>query len=616
MKFKNMGMILLLAVLALTCLASCGGGGDDDEGDTTNPVISNPGGGDAQVEQILGVPVGQFTIPGGFGDIRGIAASQEYVYIGSNSTLYAFDKNGNYVNQVASPATIQAVGVFPPKAEVDISADYDYFLAGFPIILHDPVANVGFLRIFGPNLDTMTTVEDQSHPDASKFLTLPGGQIIPPLTSAWLQCTAVYDMDIDRFGSVLVTGDLDVLCTDPSPDYGKSLMILNVFDDFSLEIGSGRECPPPPDFPAPPEGITGFHRAHGYASGAQGTLGIDTLFPYNRTEMRYTWYAGHYNLLRDYVGVSFIELSPTTLMYSTGAAVGNNFGFNRVIGESVGTAPGSFNQNPPVFDGALEDPDLTNGGPSGMGFDPLTDNIYICDPGNRRIQVFDQVSGDYLFQIGSGVRGRSGNFFLAPSEVFVDLEGNVFVADVNDVRLIQASYSDRQFGNVGGTVYNGQLGSVLEGASVTLGNDLGTLAIRTTNINGDYLVRNLLVGTYHLNAAKANYDTDTATITILSDLTVRADFNLYPNSPATVGAYTGSVIDDFTNMFIPDVEVLLIGTSISTHTDDIGRFQLNSILPGTYQVQFSHEDYKTITRDLEIFAGQTSDDPNIKMEKN
>jgi len=59
--------------------------------------------------------------------------------------------------------------------------------------------------------------------------------------------------------------------------------------------------------------------------------------------------------------------------------------------------------------------------------------------------------------------------------------------------------------------------------------------------------------------------------------------------------------------------VQLVGTSMETETDDIGRFQLNSVLPGTYQVTFSHEDYETMTRDVEIFAGQTTDDPLIQL---
>ncbi|MBN2083474.1 carboxypeptidase regulatory-like domain-containing protein [bacterium] len=611
-----MGWLLLFVMLATMVLfASCGGGDDDvttfdglDEGDDRD-------GGDESDANPIGVPIGAFTVAGGFGDLRGVAVSQEYVYVADSTTLYAFDKNGNFVNAVAAPATIQAVAVFPPATEMDLPVEEGYFYGGFPVIAHDPIGGVGYLRIYGPNLDTMTTREDISHPDAPKYITLPAGQVIPPLSSGcWAQVNNVYDMDIDRFGSILVTVDLDVVCTDPVPDFPRSLQILNRFNNFEIEYAGPRYCDPI-EFPVP-EALPCFHRAHGWANGDMGTLGIDTYFPLNRTDVRYTWYTGHFNLLRDFVGVTWVELDPFTdpPSYTTGAPISNSFGYTRVIGETVGNAPGSFNQNPPYNpDGGLEDQDLTNGGPSGMGADPLSDEIFICDPGNRRVQVFAADTGAFVRQIGTGARGRSGSSFLAPSEVAVDLEGNIYVCDVSDLRVIRASYPDRSYGNIGGTVRNQQLNTPLVNATVSLGNELGTLALRGTNINGDYLIQNILVGTYFMNATKFGFDSDTTTVQVLSDETVRVDFNLNPNLPATVGAYTGYIIDADTNLFLGDVTVQIVGTSMETQTDDIGRFQLNSILPGTYQVVFSREDYVTQTRDVEIFAGQTTDDPLIQL---
>ncbi len=531
-------------------------------------------------------------------------------------TLYAFDKNGNFVNAAVPPAEIQAISVFPPNVELDLPFDTGYFYAGFPVVAHDPVSAYGYITIYAPNLDVLTTREDATHPDGAKFITLPADQVDPPIDCKWAQVINVYDMTVDRFGSILVTVDLDVKCTDPSPDFPRALQILNRFNDFMIEYAGPRFCTDPPY--CGPEALPCYHRAYGFANGDTGTIGIDTFFPYNRTELRYTWYTGDFNLLRDYVGVSFIELDPETTppSYTTGTTIANGFGYYRVIGETVGNAPGSFNQNPPrnPETGELEDVDLSEGGPSGMGVDPSTDEIYICDPGNRRVQVFAPETGAFIRQIGDGMRGTAGNSFVAPSEVCVDLEGNVFIADINDVRVLRGSYPDRQFGGVGGRVRNGQLGIPLEGASVSLGNDLGTLALRSTNINGDYLISNLLVGTYYVTAAKFNYDSDTTAIQIISDTVIRADFNLNPNEPATVGAYTGYIVDAQTNLFLNDVAVQLVGTSLQTATDDIGRFQLNNILPGKYQAVFTHEDYATLMRDVEIFSGQTTDEPLLQME--
>jgi hypothetical protein len=609
---KIIWMLVMLGLVAVLA-AACGGGDDDDILPPDPNPEDNRTGGDPDEFDPIGVPQGQFTIPGGFGDLRGVAASQEYVYVGDASTLYAFDKNGNLVNTVAAPSTIQAVGVFPPMPEADLPFELAYFYGGFPVIAFNPVGGVGYIRIYGPNLDTMTTREDAPHPDAQKYIDLPAPVIIPPAERAPLVCVNVYDMKIDRFGSILVTVDIDIPTTPYYPDFERALQIMNNANGFAIESG-GQETVEDEDGEDITTGSLCFDNVYGNATGDMGTLGIDTFFPYNRPETRYTWYTGHFNLVRDFVGVSFIEFDPITRSYSVGSRVGNDFGYTRVIGEGVGSAPGSFNQNPPVNpDGQLEDPDLTNGGPSGIGVDPLSDEVYICDPGNRRIQVFDPDSIEFLRQVGDGTRGSSGSSFIAPSEVFLDLEGNLFVCDVNNLRVIRGSYPDRHFGNVGGTVRNAQLGFGLESATITLGNELGTLAVRSSNINGDYLISNLLTGTYYMTATKFNYDTDTATVQIISDRTVRVDFNLNPEEPAVTGAYTGTIIDSETNLPLREVRIQLVGTSIETETDSIGRFQLNNILPGTYQVVFTHEDYETLTRDVEVFSGQTTTDPILQM---
>jgi len=423
-------------------------------------------------------------------------------------------------------------------------------------------------------------------------------------------------MTVDRFGSLLVTVDLDAKCTDISPDWPRALQIFNRFNNFEIEYGGDFVCPPPH---CGPIALPCHHLADGWAHGDMGTIEVDTFFPFNRTELRYTWYAGDFNMLRDYVGVSFIELQPerVPITYSVGTTVLNNFGFVRVIGETVGNAPGSFNQSPPINPetGELEDLDLTNGGPSGMGVDPLSDEIYICDPGNRRVQVFQQDTGAFVRQIGDGLRGNSGSSFIAPSEVALDMEGNIFIADVDQIRVIRPSYPDRQFGNVGGTVRNMQLGIPLEGATISLGNELGTLALRTSNINGDYLFRNLLADTYFLSANKFNFSSDTAVVQIIANQTIRADFNLPPNEPAVVGAYTGTIIDEFSNLPVDDVLVQIVGTGLETYTDGIGRFQLNNILPGRYQVVFSKNAYQVLTRDIEVFADQTTTDVFLQLKR-
>ena len=300
--------------------------------------------------------------------------------------------------------------------------------------------------------------------------------------------------------------------------------------------------------------------------------------------------------------------------YEPGGVVNNDFGYNRIIGETAGSNPGSFNKVAPRDpQGNLEDPDLTNGGPSGMFVDPLTDDLYVCDPGNRRVQVFERGTGEFLRQLGDGTRGTSGNSFLAPSSVCIDFERTIYVGDVDQVRLLREKLPDREFGNVGGTVRRLDNGGPLEGATVSLGNELGVLAVRTTNINGQYFMNNLLIGTYNMIASKFNYDSDSAVIQVMGDTTVEVNFNLNPRTPSLVGAYTGTVIDSFTNLPIADVTISILGTSLTTQTDDAGNFALTNVAPGTYQVQFSHPEFGTLTRQIQIVEGNVTNDPIIEL---
>src|SRR5690606_7651599 len=124
---------------------------------------------------------------------------------------------------------------------------------------------------------------------------------------------------------------------------------------------------------------------------------------------------------------------------------------------------------------------------------------------------------------------------------------------------------DRKFGNVGGTVARLDNGNPIEGATVTIGNELGVLGVRTSNINGQYLISNLLTGSYNMLASKFNYDSDSAVIQVLSDTTVEVNFNLNPRTPSIVGSYTGTVIDAFTNLPIANVTVSLLGTSLTAN---------------------------------------------------
>jgi hypothetical protein len=615
--YKTTSKLLLALVLGLTvAVTSCGGG----DGGTTTPTPPNPGdqnpGGDNQEPQLPGQTSGNFTLPGNqpFGDLRGVAASQNFVYVADTTRTYCFTKLGQYLRSVASPqgATIEGIAVFPPPPQI-AGLDYsDYFLADHPVIVHSPVRRYGYITIYGPTLDYLTDIPDANAPDAAKYIALPHGEdidppgVVPPPPGPPF-CLRTFDIKVDRFGSILVTADVDEDGADPA-SYPSSLQILNFFNDFHIETHGTFNDPNDPTNPRNGSGIPAFWPGQGDAVGFLATMATDTYYPTNRTELTYNFYTGDTNLQRDYVGVSQITFDATAVVpsYSLSALLPDDFGYSRIIGSTYGATPGAFALDAPVNPntGDFEDPDVVAGGPSYMNVDKATDNLWVCDPGNRRVQEFDGETGAYITQLGDGLRGNAGNHFLCPTHIETDLEGNSFVCDVNDLRVFRPSPADRAYGNVGGTVHDLLNGNVLQGASVTIGSDLGTLGSVTTDINGQYLINNLLTGTYYMTATKFNYGSDNTPVQILPDTTVVANFNLRPVSPATLGAYSGTVVAQATNLPVVGATVRILTTSLQTTTDATGAFVINNVAPGTYQIQFSAPGLSTVTKQVTILAGQ------------
>ena len=99
--------------------------------------------------------------------------------------------------------------------------------------------------------------------------------------------------------------------------------------------------------------------------------------------------------------------------------------------------------------------------------------------------------------------------------------------------------------------------------------------------NGQYLIQNLLTGTYYMTASKFNYGGDNTSIQILGDETVVANFRLKPNEPATLGGYSGMVSDSLTNLPINGVLVEILTTSLTGTSDATGAFVISNIPPGT-----------------------------------
>lgn len=635
-------LTILLAFALLTIgfgLASCGGGGggDDitppptnDQGFSPIPPYPGPPGGDPDEETPY--RSGSFTLPGGaFGDLRGVGASARYVYVADMTTVYAFDMQGNFVNATGTPSTVQGLAVIPPDPFPTDDSNYPF--PGYPVVAMDPWGPPGgCASFFAPNLDDAVTVEDRTNPDHPKQLWFPNitdysrwglWPCTPdPQSDPVFEIVRTYDLSVTREGAITILVDIDIPPTPPFPDYPMAMMVFDAHESYLIAPSNGPNASWQDENNTTITRQTFFHhRSSGSQLGSLGQVAYGRTWPSNRVDQQRAYFSD-FNLEVDYVGISFLDvqydLPPWN--YSYGGVAGNAYGFTRIIGIPGGSIPGSFSLYPPRSpDGALEDNDLTAGGPSGMAVDPRTDNLFVCDPGNRRIQVFNE-DGQFVRQIGDGLRGMSGNRLIAPSDLTILIDGTILIcdtigsgSDMGLLRIIETAPSAPHFGSVGGFVRNPTLNppGPMAAATVTIMNENGIVDSDETNINGEYRFENLPLGTYYLIASKPNYTTDFTDISLINDETVLVNFNLYPRLAPTVGSYVGTVYDTVTRMAVSEVTVRILPTSMSTITDAQGRFAFDEILAGDYQAEFSADGYATKVKDVHIVAGETTIDPTI-----
>lgn len=648
---KVAALILLALVLGLAACGGGGGGGDDGqegggpEGFSPIPPFGGPVGGDP--EERTSYYTGNFTLPGGaqFGDLRGVAVGKRYIYVGDTTALYCFDLLGNLVNVVTGGFTgwevLQDVAVIPPDPFPEDGDDTHYPFPDYPVIAVNPFNTAtwgGCAVVYAPNLDEVVTIEDVENPYAGlKFYPLPriadfGRYGIwpctpcnpPPPPPPYLEIVYTYDMDVTREGAIVIIVDIDIPGTPPYPDYPQAMVFFDPHTDYLISPRRGD----PMSIVDEDDNIRTFDRPFhwklwGDATGWLGHLAFANKYPQNRVDTQ-RLYVGDYIMETDYVGFSSITVDMTEVPfdYRVRGLLGTPYGYSPIIGLPAGSLPGSFSWGPPIHpDGGLEDVDLDQGGPSGMGVDPRTDELYVCDPGNRRVQVFNP-EGYYVKQIGDGIRGSAGGHLVAPSEVTIGLDGTVFVCDTYGgedaaglLRVFPSAPADIDFGSVGGFVYNAGLNprEGMAGAMVSIVNVNGPVDSMETTLNGEYRFADLPLGIYHLVATKTNFTTDHTTVELINDETVLVSFNLYPREPHTIGNYVGAVYDETTRLPIPEVTVRILPTSMTRTTDQYGKFNFDDILAGDYQAEFTHRYYATVTKDVHIVAGQTTNDYTIYM---
>ena len=571
-----------------------------------------------------------------YGDLVDVAVNEDFIYVLDKTTVYAFSKSGILINTVNIPvAPSKGLAIFPDVSFIPGTDETPYLFAKHVAVSHAPgpgLAGGSAIAVYGPHLDDLALVEDSVEPNRLKRFDLPryfsledkGQPRELTLPNATADDTAPALFRIYECADILISRDGSIVqknriwfegATPPLPSDRISVYHREVGPaGYHLYFPAGHTLPAPEGLQDIEEGtpidVPWFWTPMGDQVGPGTRIAMSSFYPINRRDT-INFYCADSVLTRDFVGVGqfFIDDSISPTVYSFSTPVSNSLGWNRVIGQGYGSGPGNFASGPPInpVDGTLEDVDIDEGGPAGIGIDPRTDNVLICDPGNRRVQIFDK-NGMYLRQIGDGTRGNSGNQLIAPSSVTVDLDGTVYICDTNILRVFRESTSVLKFGDLAGTVRNTQAPNPipLSDAVVTVSNISGVVTTTLTDINGQYRIDNLLIGNYFVVANKFQYETDTTDVTILPDETVVANFNLFPQFGSRPGHITGTIIDSVTNLPLIGVTISVVGTSISTFSDSNGSFTLNDIEAGDWQIRFDLERYNTTYHQVHVLRGTTT----------
>lgn len=153
-------------------------------------------------------------------------------------------------------------------------------------------------------------------------------------------------------------------------------------------------------------------------------------------------------------------------------------------------------------------------------------------------------------------------------------------------------------GRLVGRITNAATGRPLSGVEVSLGGQLAQ-----TDRNGDFNL-SLALGRYALNAKFKGYVTTTLTITVPSggmrqDIAMRpeqATFQPVPITRTPSGGVMGVRKVNFEGLVVSSSGSPVAGATVtfgqsSTRTDRTGRFVINSLTPGTYEITISADGY-------------------------
>lgn len=228
------------------------------------------------------------------------------------------------------------------------------------------------------------------------------------------------------------------------------------------------------------------------------------------------------------------------------------------------------------------------------------ENVYVFTE-NGVINDTTDINGEYIlehlnlsFHDVSFMHPYYSDTIVSNVEVFAD---SIILLDVimSDPGLIMGVVTNEEFNPIE------NVNVIAEGTPI---ND-------TTDSDGEFVLDSLDSGTYHISFSHPDYY-----------YTTEAEIEVIPGDTTTVdvvmkelpGIIAGIVSDDSSDP-IEGVYVIVVNTPINDSTDINGEYSLDSLEARTYDISFSHPDYRdTMVTDVAVTPGDTTT-LNVVMEE-
>ena len=148
--------------------------------------------------------------------------------------------------------------------------------------------------------------------------------------------------------------------------------------------------------------------------------------------------------------------------------------------------------------------------------------------------------------------------------------------------------------------------SAHEGIEISLENDDYNLSATTDN-NGEFVIREVAPGTYRLTASADGYASRTIDpVVVAQSATVAVeDITLAKEVLPLSGTVTLEGLGDYSNTLVTATSTADEELVYSTYTDESGKYTIESMQVGSYELTFSHDGYESYTTRITVIAGES-----------